>query len=98
MLFKQFTVVAIVALAASTTAIPFGLTTHPVVTDPAVMGAQDPSLAVITQPSAPVHAGLDAIEDHDQDDEEDASKWGGGWGSCGGWGWPWWCYQPWWCW
>ncbi|KAF9307449.1 hypothetical protein BGZ74_000008 [Mortierella antarctica] len=102
MLFKQFTVVAIAALAASATAIPVtGLTTHPAATDPAVMGAQDPSLAVITHPSAPVYAGLE-IEDHDRDDAENASKWGGGWGgSWGGWGnwcWPWWCNQPWWCW
>ncbi|KAF9312223.1 hypothetical protein BG003_006481 [Podila horticola] len=77
MLFKQITVVAIAALAATATAIPVASTA---VTDPAVMiMPQDPSMTVITHP-APVRAWAESSE------EENTSKWGGGWG--GGWGGP----------
>ncbi|KAG0028390.1 hypothetical protein BGZ82_008449 [Podila clonocystis] len=98
MLFKQFTVVAIAALAASATAIPVTGSPTTTVIDPAVMGiALDPSMAVITRPSVPVNAGY---ADSNDDEDENASKWGGGWGGWGCWGWPSWGSWRWpnWCW
>ncbi|KAG0033042.1 hypothetical protein BGZ81_009484 [Podila clonocystis] len=94
MLFKQFTVVAIAALAASATAIPVTGSPTTTVIDPAVI-ALDPSTAVITRPSVPVNAGYA----DSNDDEENASKWGGGWGGWGCWGWPSWGCWGWpnWC-